>query len=130
MSRGDQIASSGLGRLFRGQTAVDFYGLRRVGLIIAVVVGLATVGSLFTRGLDLGLDFEGGDAWDIPASQTFGVDEAKAVLEDNDVPTNGARIQRRSSDTTDLITVQIEEVTQNNAEQITAAFADAAGVAT
>ncbi|WP_395155069.1 protein translocase subunit SecF [Ilumatobacter sp.] len=130
MSRGDQIASTALGRLFRGQTAIDFYGRRRVGFIIAVVVIIATIGSLFTRGLDLGLDFEGGDAWDIPASQTFGVDEAKAVLEDNGVPTNGARIQRRSSDTNDLITVQIEEVTQANADQITAAFAEAAGVGT
>lgn len=82
MSRGNQIASSGLGRLFRGQTAVDFYGRRRIGFVIAIVVLLATVGSLFTRGLDLGLDFEGGDAWDIPASEIFGVDEAKAVLEE------------------------------------------------
>ena len=130
MSRGDQIASTALGRLFRGQTAIDFYGRRRIGFIIAIIVLLATVGSMFTRGLDLGLDFEGGDAWDIPASQTFGVDEAKAVLEDNGVSTNGARIQRRSSDTNDLITVQIEEVTQANAEQITTAFAEAAGVGT
>jgi|TARA_R110002110_G_scaffold194574_2_gene403548 preprotein translocase subunit SecF len=130
MSRGDQIASTALGRLFRGQTAIDFYGRRRVGLVIAIIVLLATVGSMSTRGLDLGLDFEGGDAWDIPASQTFGVDEAKVVLEDNGVSTNGARIQRRSSDTNDLITVEIEEVTQANAEQITTAFANAAGVGT
>jgi preprotein translocase subunit SecF len=130
MSRGDQIASTALGRLFRGQTAIDFYGRRRISFVIAIVVLLATVGSLFTRGLDLGLDFEGGDAWDIPASETFGVDEAQAVLEDNGVSTNGARIQRRSSDTNDLITVQIEEVTQQNAVDITNAFADAAGVGT
>ena len=79
MSRGDQIASTGLGRMFRGQTAIDFYGKRRVGLVVAVIVVVVTFGALFTRGLNLGLDFEGGDAWDIPASETFTTDDAATV---------------------------------------------------
>ena len=78
MSRADEIASTRTGRLFRGQSAIDFYGLRRVGLIIALVVFLVTSVSLVTRGLNLGLDFTGGQAWDIPASEEFGVDEAAA----------------------------------------------------
>ena len=60
--------------------------------------------SLFTQGLNLGLDFEGGNAWDIPASETFGVDEAEQVLADNGISTIGARIQLRSSETTDVVT--------------------------
>ena len=43
-----------------------------------MIIVIVTVVSLFTQGLNLGLDFEGGDAWDIPASETFGVDEAEA----------------------------------------------------
>ncbi len=128
MSRADHIATTGLGRLFRGQTAIDFYGKRRIGLIIAVVVVLVTFISLFTRGLNLGLDFEGGDAWDVPASETFTTDDAATVLEDNGISTVGARIQQRSGDTTDVITVQIEEVTREQAEVLTNAFADSAGV--
>lgn len=128
MSRGDQIASTGLGRMYRGQTAIDFYGKRRIGLIVAIVVILVTFISLFTRGLNLGLDFEGGDAWDIPASETFTTDDAAAVLEDNGESTAGARIQLRSGETNDVITVQIEEVTREQAEVLTNAFADAAGV--
>ena len=128
MSRGDQIASTGLGRMYRGQTAIDFYGKRRIGLIVAIVVILVTFISLFTRGLNLGLDFEGGDAWDIPASETFTTDDAAAVLEDNGESTAGARIQLRSGETNDVITVQIEEVTREQAEVLTDAFADAAGV--
>jgi preprotein translocase subunit SecF len=128
MSRGDQIASTGLGRMFRGQTAIDFYGKRRIGMVIAIVVILVTFISLFTRGLNLGLDFEGGDAWDIPASETFTTDDAAAVLEDNGESTAGARIQLRSGESNDVITVQIEEVTREQAEVLTDAFADAAGV--
>ena len=128
MSRPDGVADSGIKRLFRGQTAIDFYGHRRIGLIIAIVVLLVTAGSLATRGLNLGLDFEGGDAWDVPASETFGVDEAADVLTDNGVSTTGARIQRRSSETADVITIQVEEVDRDVAVSITEGFAAAAGV--
>ncbi len=128
MSRGDHIASTGLGRMYRGQTAIDFYGKRRIGMIVAVVVILVTFISLFTRGLNLGLDFEGGDAWDIPASETFTTDDAADVLEENGESTAGARIQLRSGESNDVITVQIEEVTREQAEVLTTAFADAAGV--
>lgn len=128
MSRADHIASTGLGRLFNGQTAVDFYGKRRISLVVGIIVVVVTFGSLFTRGLNLGLDFEGGDAWDVPASEMFGPDEAGAVLEDNGISTVGARIQQRSGDTTDIITVQVEEVSREQAEVLTNAFADRAGV--
>jgi preprotein translocase subunit SecF len=128
MSRGDHIASSGRGRLFRGQTAIDFYGARRYGQMIAVAVILITVGSLATRGLNLGLDFEGGVAWDVPASETFGVDEATDVLSENGVSTTGAKIQRRTSDVTDVVTVQVEVLPSETIADLTQDFADAAGV--
>jgi len=130
MTLDTSISSSRIGRLFRGQTAIDFYGRRRVGLGIAAVVVVVTVISLFTQALNLGLDFEGGDAWDIPASDTFGVDEAATVLSDNGIDTNGARIQLRSSETSDIVTVQVEELSREQAAEVTADFAEAAGVDT
>ncbi len=123
------VSRSPFGRLFRGQTAIDFYGKRKVGLILAIVAVVVTFGSLATQGLDLGLDFEGGDAWDIPASETFGVDEAGAVLAENGVSTTGARIQLRSSETSDVVTVQVKELPREQATAVTESFAEAAGVA-
>jgi preprotein translocase subunit SecF len=128
MTLDTSVSRSGIGRVFRGQTAIDFYGKRKVGLILAVVAVVVTVVSLFTQGLNLGLDFEGGDAWDIPASETFGVDEAAAVLVANDISTTGARIQLRSSETSDVVTVQVKELPRDQAAAVTADFADAAGV--
>jgi preprotein translocase subunit SecF len=128
MTLDTSVSRSGFGRLFRGQTAIDFYGKRRVGLIAAVVAVLITALSLFTQGLNLGLDFEGGDAWDIPASETFGVDQAADVLSANDISTTGARIQLRSSETSDVVTVQVEELPRDQAAAVTADFAEAAGV--
>ncbi len=128
MTLDTSVSRTGLGRLFRGQTAIDFYGKRKVGLIVAVVAVIVTFGSLLTQGLDLGLDFEGGDAWDVPASETFGVDEAAAVLSANGISTTGARIQLRSSETSDVVTVQVEELPREQAAAVTADFAEAAGV--
>jgi preprotein translocase subunit SecF len=128
MTLDNTISSSGLGRLFKGQTAIDFYGHRRIGLYTAVIIVIVTVVSLFTQGLNLGLDFEGGDAWDIPASETFGVAEAEQVLSDNGISTADARIQLRSSETSDVVTVQVEELPRDEAAKVTADFAAAAGV--
>lgn len=122
------VQKSGFQRLIGGESAVDFYGHRRIGLIVAVVVVMVTILSLSTRGLNLGLDFEGGVAWDVPASETFGVEEADEVLSDNGVSTTGGRIQRRSSETTDVITIQVEEVESEVALAVTADLATAAGV--
>lgn len=125
MSRADQIAPTGPGRLYRGQTAVDFYGRRRIGLVVAIVIVVVTVGSLFTQGLNLGLDFEGGQAWDVPAGENFDVDEAADVLSDNGVDPAGAKIQRRDSDNRSVIAVQIEVVDDATASAITQGFASA-----
>jgi preprotein translocase subunit SecF len=128
MTLDTSISPSRLGRMFRGQTAIDFYGHRRIGLIGALVVVIVTVISLFAQGLNLGLDFEGGEAWDVPASETFGVDEAADILDANGIDTSNARIQLRSSETSDVVTVQIEEVDRELSARITAEFAEAADV--
>lgn len=128
MTLDTSISATRLGRMFRGQTAVDFHGYRRIGLGVAAVVVIVTSVSLITQGLNLGLDFEGGNAWDIPASETFGVDEASGVLDANDISTDGARIQLRSSESSDIVTVQVEEVPRDQAAQVSADFAEAAGV--
>ncbi len=54
-----EVGSSGRSRLFRGQTAIDFYGRRRLGLMVSLGLLVLTLGSLGLRGLDLGIDFEG-----------------------------------------------------------------------
>ena len=50
------------------------------------------------------------------------------MLRDQGIDTAGARIQRRSSESADVVTVQIEEVSNEKSAAITAALADAAGV--
>lgn len=68
-------------RMYRNDTDVPFstYWKR----VLAVSVGIMLIGvlSLLTRGLNLGLEFEGGAAWELPANGVS-TDEARDTLRD------------------------------------------------
>ena len=99
------------GRLYNGETSFDFFGKRKIGFAISITLILLTLGSLFTRGLNLGIDFEGGVAWQVPSSETMDVDAARSVLEDNGVPTENAKVQTLTSGTTTSIRIQVGDQT-------------------
>ena len=99
------------GRLYHGETSFDFVGKRKIGFAISITLILLTLGSLFTRGLNLGIDFEGGVAWQVPSSETMDVDSARSVLEDNGVPTENAKVQTLTSGTTTSIRIQVGDQT-------------------
>ena len=64
--------------------------------------------SLWQRGLVLGIDFEGGVAWDVPAGELT-IDDARDVLDDDGIESDKAKIQERNSDSGDIIKVQVED---------------------
>jgi preprotein translocase subunit SecF len=61
------LSTSKSGRLYRGQTSVDFVGRRRIWLLASLVVIVAGLSSLGFRGLNLGIDFKGGSSWQVLA---------------------------------------------------------------
>jgi preprotein translocase subunit SecF len=122
-----RVASTRRGRLYRGQTSLDFYGRRRIGFILSGVLLLLTVVSLFSRELNLGIDFEGGIVWDVPAD-SFTIDDAEAILSDNDLDPSEAQIQERGSDSGDLIKIQVADQPAEVRDALRTAFAEAAAV--
>jgi len=100
-----------LGRLYHGETSFDFVGKRKIGFAISLILIVLTLGSLLTRGLNLGIDFEGGVAWQVPSSETMDVDAARAVLEENGVQTENAKVQTLTNGTTTSIRIQVGDQT-------------------
>src|SRR5690606_34955538 len=45
----------------------------------SLILVIGSLASLFTQGLNLSIDFEGGSAWEVP-SQTMTIDQAEEVL--------------------------------------------------
>ena len=100
-----------LGRLYHGETSFDFVGKRKIGFAFSLILVLLTLGSLFTRGLSLGIDFEGGVAWQVPSSATMDVDAARSLLDDNGIQTENAKVQTLTSGTTTSIRIQVGDQT-------------------
>ena len=116
------------GRLYHGETSFDFFGKRKIGFAISIILILLTLGSLFTRGLNLGIDFEGGVAWQVPSSATMDIDAARSVLEDNGVPTENAKVQNLTSGTTTSIRIQVGDQTSEVRAKVQSELASKAQV--
>ncbi|MGH9017242.1 MAG: protein translocase subunit SecF, partial [Acidimicrobiales bacterium] len=57
-------------RLYRGETSFDFVGRRRTWYLISGIVIVLGLVSMGTRGFNFGIDFKGGQSWEIPASSS------------------------------------------------------------
>lgn len=116
------------GRLYHGETSIDFWGRRRVGFIFSGVLIVLTVVSLFAQGLNLGIDFEGGVAWEVPSNgQT--VDSVRAILEAEGLNGNDAKIQvLTSADSGERLRIQVGDQPQDVVAKVQQALADGAKV--
>lgn len=125
----DVVVSKSLwGRLYNGQTSFDFYGKRRRGFGLSLALIVISLVSLFTRGVNLGIDFEGGVAWQVPASATMDVDAARSVLDDNGVETSSAKIQTLTSGTEEFIRIQVGDEPTEVRTTVQNQLAEVAGV--
>ena len=52
--------------LYRGESGIDFIGRRRTWFIISGVLILISLGALGLRGLNLGIEFQGGAVFSVP----------------------------------------------------------------
>lgn len=115
------------GRLYHGETSIDFDGKRRWGLIFSTVLVVITLVSLFTQQLNLGIDFEGGVAWETPA-QNLSTDDVRSILADNGVDSESAKIQVLGTD--EAIRVQVGELDAETQRAVQEDLAAAAQVDT
>ncbi len=116
------------GRLYRGETTVDYYGKRRVAFSASIGFTVVSIAVLAFGGLNLGIDFKGGVAWEVPASSTFGVDEVGAVLEDKGIDTTNAKLQVLQGADGERVRAQVGDQPDDVRRDVQTAVAEAAGV--
>ncbi len=122
-----RIATTKWGRLVLGQTAIDFWGRRWWGFGLSLTLIVISAVSLSVNGLNLGLDFTGGVSWDVPAAD-LSIDDVRGILDDNGLNGSDATVQERSSDSGDIIKVQVDDQPEEVRLRLQEVFADAAGV--
>lgn len=66
-----------------GKTTIDFMAKRKIAMIFSLVLIAISIGSLVTRGLNLGLDFTGGTAVVVNFEKNIELDQIRQVLKEN-----------------------------------------------
>lgn len=115
----------GFGRLYRGQTTVNFIGKRVVGFTVSLVIVLSGAISLLVQGLELGIDFRGGVAWEVQAGSLTDAD-ARGVLQKNGVESANAKIQFLTGAGTQVMRVQVGDQPEDVRLAVQKSFAELA----
>jgi preprotein translocase subunit SecF len=115
-------------RLYHGETTFDFMGRRKIGFIISTVLIVLTLLSLFTRGLNLGLDFEGGVAWEVPAANGLTVGDVESILAANGIDPSSAKVQTLRGTDGERIRIQVGTQTAEVQSAVRTDLAQKAGV--
>lgn len=118
--------AGGMSRLFRSETTINFFGRRNIGFIASGLLLLVAVGSLLTQGLNLGIDFKGGVAFEVPVSGTMSEAKAKEILAANKIRTDNAKIQTLTSGTSERIRIQLGDLPVETRTTIQGALAKTA----
>jgi preprotein translocase subunit SecF len=116
----------GLGqRLYNGETQIDFVGRTKLWFGISITLILIGLVSLLTRGLNLGIDFEGGVVWEVPAGGAS-VTDARETLADEGLA--DATVQSLTSADEEILRVEAEELPEEERDRIAEVLADLTGV--
>ena len=100
---------------------IDFPRLWRFGAALSAALMLICLGAFVVRGLNLGIDFEGGTSWEVVAPDTSVADARDAL---RGTAAAGAKIQIIGDDT---LRVQAEPRDEEETTEVSDALAEVAG---
>ncbi len=112
-------------RLYNGETRVDFVGRWKLWFALSAVLILAGVGSLAARGLNLGIEFEGGVSWQVALGDSD-VDAMRSAVEDAGL--DGATVQTVGTGDTERLRIRAQVEDQDDVPRISEVVAEEAGV--
>ena len=111
---------SGLGgRLYRGETSVNFIGRRRSWYITSALFIVLSIGALAIQGLQLGIEFKGGSSFTVTTPNPS-VTEARGAVEEAGV-TSEAIVQLIGKNKVRVQTGSLEQAQNNSIQDALAA---------
>ena len=114
-------------RLYHGETSADFVGRFRTWIIVSGVVIAAGALSFGFRGLNLGIDFEGGVVWEVPAND-LSVQDAQDLVEGEGLA--GVTVQTLEANGDVQLRIEAESIDTAKATEITTLLAEKTGSST
>lgn len=117
-------------RLYNGETKLDIVGKKNLWFVLSGILILAGVVSLGVRGLNLGIDFEGGVVWELPEGSAS-VESARDLLLNEGYE---AKVQTLTDEDGTRLRIQTEVLSDDETEQntkvteISTKLADLSGV--
>jgi preprotein translocase subunit SecF len=113
------------GRLYHGETRVDFVGRSKLWFGLSGLIILIGLVGLDVRGLNLGIDFEGGVVWELPAGD-LSVEDARDFMDEIGVPESKVQTLEAGGDV--RLRIQAAERPQAEVTDIAAQLAERVGV--
>jgi len=118
---------SALSKVYRGDNDFDFPRTWRPLGLISLILVIGSLASLFTQGLNLSIDFEGGSVWEIP-SETLTADQAETVLAEFGSGAGEKFQEATTSDGVRVLRVSGRVDNLDESQQVAAALAEAADI--
>jgi len=88
---------STLGRLYRGETKIDFIGHRKRWYISSAILILICIGSIVFRGFNYGVDFAGGNTFQAPVKPGVSLQQVRNAIEATGVEVASPQIAGNAS---------------------------------
>jgi preprotein translocase subunit SecF len=112
---------------YHERTNFDFTGRPWRWLIVSGVLIVIALIAMFTRGLNLGIDFEGGTSWQVPIEgKSASVSDVRDVL--RPLGLGDAKVLVLEGDSGESVRVQSEEINPTDEDKVTDALAQYGGV--
>jgi preprotein translocase subunit SecF len=113
-------------KLYRGETRIDFIGQRRKWYAASAVIILLCLAAMIFRGFNWGIDFRGGDQFQVPVKPGVTLSEVRSAIEGTGVTVSSS--QQAGSGSTASYVIKTEKVTDAQRGAAETALASAAHV--
>ncbi len=113
-------------KLYRGETRIDFIGQRKRWYAASAVIILLCLGAMIFRGFNWGIDFRGGDQFQVPVKPDVTLSQVRSAIEGTGVIVSSS--QQAGSGSTASYVVKTEKLTDAQRGAAETALASAAHV--